>query len=106
MNKEMIETLVRWFLAAGGVGGAWLLAHGFNQDELNLFMQFVIAGIGIIPPFVSLVWGVLSKRYKSRLLSARSIPGVTNIEVDTANAPAPVAALAIDPTVDKINPAK
>jgi hypothetical protein len=105
MNIDQILGLVRTLLAAGGPAAGILIAVGFPQDKVTLWIGIALS---VIPPLVSAVWSGMVKTDKAKVAAAGAIEGV-KVTVDTSeNSPAPIGAqdAARDPSVPGVEPAK
>jgi hypothetical protein len=102
VNRNQIEMAIRWLLATGGPGGAWLISHGYaTQEQTNALLTVLIWLIGIVHPLVSLVWGYLIHTWAGRVKSAAQIPGVVSIGVKTSSPS--LRAIAADPSQPKVS---
>lgn len=109
MDKEtqdrILKTVVMPLLA--GLGG-WLVGSGkLTSDQWGAISNFLLTyGPGLLTAAAG-VYGYFKSKPEAKVLDAKNVPGVVDIQVDTSkNSPAPpaVIALAKDDNVEKVNP--
>jgi hypothetical protein len=89
-NAEQIQSLIRLLLGAGGPLAAMLISKGVAGDTVN---QIETLALAIVPPLVSLIWGLIRHSDAGTAKAASQLPGV-KVVVDPAAAAAAVVAVA------------
>jgi hypothetical protein len=85
-NIEQWQHLARIALASGGPAAAWLASHGCDAATCQGGVTTaVIWLIGVVPPAVSVIWGMFAHTKDATLKAVEAIPGVQSINVSAAD---------------------
>jgi hypothetical protein len=100
MNQDQINSLLRVLLAAGGPVAGLLANAGMEAGTIN---DVLTTALIVLPPLISLVWGLVTHTDHNTIAAAASVPGVDAIAI-SPNATGGAARAATNsnlPTVQK-----
>lgn len=95
MNPEMLKTIIRAVLVAGGSSlGTWLVARGWFSAEQVATLASQIdwgAAASFLVTLAGIVWGVLDKRKSALITQVNNLPEVRGVVLSPTKAGAELA---------------
>jgi hypothetical protein len=82
--------------------GTIVSAFGVNGATANHYVDLALSLVGPISYGICAVLSLLANTQTAQVMTVRAMPGVQSIEVNTQASQA-LAAMAVDPTIGKVN---
>lgn len=94
---DVVWSVLRTLLVAGGPVSALLIALGFPPVQVGVWMGIALAAIGVLSVAVPGIIGALKRTDAAKVSDASSVPGITGpIKIDPTVASPAVVAVATD----------